>query len=778
MRMGASGRLSFVSNLLTGRPRQRGWEDIVTHTRILIVEDEGIVCQDLKNQLKRMGYAVAATAATGEAAIRQAAEMQPDLILMDITLKGEMDGVEAAESIRQRFHIPILYLTAHADPLTLQRAKLTGPLGYVLKPFEERALRTAIEVALHQHSIERQLRWETDSNAALAGLARALISAASLEDIAALVLEQAKNLTGSAFGFVGYIDPQTRRFVSSTLTRDIWDACHVADKRVVFEKFSGLWGWVLRERRSLISNHPAADPRSSGVPQGHIPIEQFLGAPAMLGDMLVGMIALANPGREYNEQDERLVEQMAALYALAIQRERTQQEIRQLNAELERRVVERTAQLTAANEKLQREIAERARAESAEREQRALAEALRDTAATLTGTLDLDQVLDCVLAQVGHVVPHDAANVMLIEGDIAHIVRLRGYPDPAMQQAALANRIPIAQTPPLHTMAKTGRPLAIPVVRDDPAWVEVPTARWVQSYAGAPIHSKGQVIGFLNLNSATSDFFTPDHAERLQAFANQAGVAIENARLYQSLQRANAQLRAALQAKEEMLQNVSHELRTPLTMIYGYINMLSEEGLGPLTPEQAQAVEVMRRQGDRLRFMVDRLITLQTFDARLLRRVKLELRPWLEQSMQAWEVRATGANIHLQLNLPADLPTVWADPIYLDHVLVNLLDNAFKFSPNGGVVQIRAWVHDNEVIMAIADQGVGIAPDRLPRLFELFQQADGSTTRRFGGMGIGLALCRTIVEAHGGRIWAESAGEGQGSTFYVSFETDRLPPES
>ncbi len=220
-----------------------------------------------------------------------------------------------------------------------------------------------------------------------------------------------------------------------------------------------------------------------------------------------------------------------------------------------------------------------------------------------------------------------------------------------------------------------------------------------------------------------------------------------------------------------MLQNVSHELRTPLTMIYGYINMLSEEGLGPLTSEQAQAVDVMRRQGDRLRFMVDRLITLQTFDPRLLRRVELDLGPWLRQSAQPWEARATGANIQLSIDVPAATPPLWVDPTYLDHVLVNLLDNAFKFSPRGGQVQIRAWPEGDQVILAVSDQGVGIAPDKLPRLFELFQQADGSATRRFGGMGIGLALCRRIVEAHGGRIWAESAGEGQGSTFYVSFKT-------
>ena len=113
-----------------------------------------------------------------------------------------------------------------------------------------------------------------------------------------------------------------------------------------------------------------------------------------------------------------------------------------------------------------------------------------------------------------------------------------------------------------------------------------PEVEWLRSYAGAPIVSKGQVIGFLNLDSVTPGHFTQEHALRLQAFANQAGIAIENARLYSSLQEANAQLRIALQAKEEMTQNVSHELRTPLTLIMGYVELMETGQLGSLNEDQ------------------------------------------------------------------------------------------------------------------------------------------------------------------------------------------------
>ncbi len=126
--------------------------------RIMIVEDLSITALDLKNRLRRMGYEVLALAGSGEEAIQKAEETRPDLILMDIRLKGDMDGVEAAQRIREKLDIPVIYLTAHADDTTLQRAMVTGPYGYVLKPFEEKELRITIEMALHRHRGEVRLR--------------------------------------------------------------------------------------------------------------------------------------------------------------------------------------------------------------------------------------------------------------------------------------------------------------------------------------------------------------------------------------------------------------------------------------------------------------------------------------------------------------------------------------------------------------------------------------------------------------------------------------------
>src|ERR1044072_1660245 len=130
----------------------------MTQARILVVEDESIVAADIQDRLESLGYDVPTTVASGEKAVELAGLLRPDLVLMDIQLKGRMDGVEAADQIRQLFGIPVIYLTANADHPTVQRAKVTEPFGYVIKPFEERELQTTIEVALYKHRAEQSLK--------------------------------------------------------------------------------------------------------------------------------------------------------------------------------------------------------------------------------------------------------------------------------------------------------------------------------------------------------------------------------------------------------------------------------------------------------------------------------------------------------------------------------------------------------------------------------------------------------------------------------------------
>ncbi|MBF0549457.1 MAG: response regulator [Deltaproteobacteria bacterium] len=193
---------------------------------------------------------------------------------------------------------------------------------------DEKAFLVSLRDMTERKAMEQDLARELDINASIAELFKAILTAASIEEISYLILEQAKEMTDSRFGFVGYIDPETGYLVSPTMTRDIWDSCQVPEKTVVFKEFNGLWGWVLTNRTPILTNQPAQDPRSGGVPQGHISIERFISAPAMIGKTLAGQIALANSTRDYHGDDLELLSRLAACYALAIQRKRVEDDLK------------------------------------------------------------------------------------------------------------------------------------------------------------------------------------------------------------------------------------------------------------------------------------------------------------------------------------------------------------------------------------------------------------------------------------------------------------------
>jgi len=195
------------------------------------------------------------------------------------------------------------------------------------------------------------------------------------------------------------------------------------------------------------------------------------------------------------------------------------------------------------------DITARKQAEAAEREQRALAEALRDTAETLSSTLDYGEVLDHILAAVGRVVPHDAATIMLIEGESARVVRSYGYDKRGFDFEIMGIRLPLAETDNLRQMLETRQPVIVYDTHSYPGWMRVEATDWLRSNVGAPISIHGNTIGFILLDSQALGFFTPVHAERLEAFANQAALAIQNARL---LQQAEEEITERKQAEKEL----------------------------------------------------------------------------------------------------------------------------------------------------------------------------------------------------------------------------------
>jgi PAS domain S-box-containing protein len=171
-----------------------------------------------------------------------------------------------------------------------------------------------------QKRVENALSSSAKINRIFANLSKSLLSEKKTENISDLVLESAKLLTESKYGFVGHIDPGTGYLVSSTMTKDVWDECKVENKDIIFEKFCGLWGWVLDNREPVLVNSVHEDPHSAGTPRGHIPIKRLLSVPAIINGKLVGQIALANKESEYKENDLELVKRLANIYSIAFSR--------------------------------------------------------------------------------------------------------------------------------------------------------------------------------------------------------------------------------------------------------------------------------------------------------------------------------------------------------------------------------------------------------------------------------------------------------------------------
>ncbi len=294
-------------------------------------------------------------------------------------------------------------------------------------------------------------------------------------------------------------------------------------------------------------------------------------------------------------------------------------------------------------------------------------------------------------------------------------------------------------------------------------WAPYAQRYGVRASLAVPIGLPERPLGVLFVADTKPRSWQEEEIRLLESVGQEVAESIERLRLIEDLQE-------ALQAKEEMIQNVSHELRTPLTLIRGYLELLMDESLGPLTPEQREAVQVMLRNADRQQFMIDRLLLMQQLRDWEVLWEPIRVAAWFQELAFAWRTQAEEAGITLEWEVtPQDL-RLQGDRRLLTVMMDNLIHNAIKFSPNGGTVRLRAWRDNDAVVIAVSDEGIGIPPDQLARIFERFYQVSRGLSRRFEGLGIGLSLCAEIVAKHRGRIWAESKGEGQGATFYV-----RLP---
>ncbi len=288
-----------------------------------------------------------------------------------------------------------------------------------------------------------------------------------------------------------------------------------------------------------------------------------------------------------------------------------------------------------------------------------------------------------------------------------------------------------------------------------------------QALAAVPLTVEGRITGAMGLTFREIQSFGEDDRAFMLAIARLCAQALERARLYQAERRMRAEAEEANRTKDEFLATLSHELRTPLTAMLGWTRMLRMDMLDEAT--SAHALETVERNAKAQAQLIEDLLDVSRIITGKLRLDvrPMELLPVIEAAIDAVRPAADAKNIELQMALDPLSGAVSGDPNRLQQIVWNLLSNAVKFTARGGQVKVGLERVDSHVEISVSDTGQGITPDFLPYVFDRFRQADGSTTRMHGGLGLGLAIVRHLVELHGGTVRAQSSGEGHGATFNV-----------
>ncbi len=437
-----------------------------------------------------------------------------------------------------------------------------------------------------------------------------------------------------------------------------------------------------------------------------------------------------------------------------------------------------------------------------EQGRRQLAEALEQTGRELSSSLDMSTVPNRVLEQLTGVVPFERGSVMLQEADELHIVAQHGFPE---RDRASDLRVPIQHDAGdlYQQLLMTARPVIVDDLTLKPSWLQVDWLPLNRSWLGVPLVINERVIGMISLTRRAAADFTPDDATVVSAFAGQAAIALENARLYAEIRRFNEQLEQMVQARTEELNKAyqtlehldktksdfievaAHELRTPLTVIKGYAQLLD---LDPLLAQESDLKLMLTGivSGTvRLQEVVNNMLDVTKIDSEALHmhRSPVRITKIIRNLTIDFEAALRDRQLELSISDLENLPAIQADSEMLYKVFYHLTNNAIKYTPNGGSITITGQAiaegdRPLAIEVVISDTGIGIDPKFHELIFEKFYQtgevsfhSSGRTKFKGGGPGLGLAIAKGIVLAHDGRIWVESSGHDEtrlpGSQFHV-----------
>ncbi len=592
-------------------------------------------------------------------------------------------------------------------------------------------LTAAIAGSLGQRRIDamRAVERRAEELAALNEIGRAISARIEVDRLLEEIRRQTGRLMDVSSCYVALLDEETGQLVFPLFYRN-------GEREEVppQSQDEGFTGHVVHTREPLLLGDVPQESASLGVRGLRHPCLSWLGVPMVVGEKVLGVVTVQSYERRnaFDSRDAVILQTIAAQAAVALENARLYQETRQ-------------------------------RAETF----RALAE----TSRRLTRPAASEDVLAQLPEVLKTAIPFDAYGLYLYQAQPVERMRMVAALGLTPEEKETAERTALERHP--GWVVRNRQTLRVEDIHANHR-VHYLRPRPPRSILYAPLRYEDRCLGAIGLGRSGPLPFGEADERLLQAVADQAAVAVESTRLYQELEErveqlyhAHEELRALDRQRTEFVQHVSHELRTPLTFIRGYVELVLQGELGPLTEQQRESLKIVLDKTSLLSRTAEDIVMLQfpQLGPRML--APISLSHLARAALQGAEATAKAARIILRAKIPDDIPKVLADSRRLMQVFDNLFSNAIKYSPDGGTVTVTVQEMDDAIQVAVQDEGIGIPKDAQTHIFERFYQVDPSRPPRLGGFGLGLTIVKEVIEAHGGRVWVESK-VGRGSTFYFT----------
>jgi signal transduction histidine kinase/CheY-like chemotaxis protein len=415
---------------------------------------------------------------------------------------------------------------------------------------------------------------------------------------------------------------------------------------------------------------------------------------------------------------------------------------------------------------------QRHRAEESLKERNRELMALRKISEIILASLNLQPVIEQILEQAMLIGSFDLGNIRLLDpsGEMLQVVVTRGYRDP---QNVLSHRRVSPSVEAAHSSHFRELIFMQPCIEEHVRASEglrTFKKEGIESFVQVPVRAEGEVLGIIQLASRTLRRFRAEEVNLLETIGNQMGMAIQRARLYEETKRQARELEKANQLQADFAAMIAHDLRSPLMNIGGAAEVMINGMFGDVNDEQKRWLGKILANSDSLIGLVSDFLDVAKLEAGYveLSQGAVDFRVLIDKTLDNFLILAQKKEISLTTAVPASLPWVRGDRRRLEQVISNLVSNAIHFTQEGGKIELGvAQADERQIRVWVKDNGFGIPQVETARLFEKYRQCSNATESGHKGTGLGLVICKMVIQAHGGRIWVESE-EGKGSVFFFS----------